>query len=249
MKKIIVLTGILFVSLFNSCNKEEALDNKVPVCDYDQFSMVLGNDLDHIARNVRDLGFNFTDPKAVMKSAADYYCESSEQYMKFSLAFDDSYQKGLSSSEFSPFQKEIAQEIETALLGSLDFNEFYSFLDSKLETLSADGFVTEETNEMLLYIASVRTSIEFVYDNKDLFPVDDLLVKGDPEDEENWWNRWGRCAAAIAGGAISGAGGGILGGAAVGTVVLPVVGTVSGAVVGGIVLGIGGGLTGAAAGC
>jgi hypothetical protein len=60
-------------------------------------------------------------------------------------------------------------------------------------------------------------------------------------DARSWWDKWGKCAAAILGGASSGA----LGGAAIGTAAVPAIGTI----VGGVVGGISGGLTGAMAGC
>lgn len=56
-----------------------------------------------------------------------------------------------------------------------------------------------------------------------------------------WWSCWGKCAAGIAGGAITGA----LGGAAIAGVPTVGIGAVPGAIIGGI----GGGLTGAAAAC
>ena len=58
-----------------------------------------------------------------------------------------------------------------------------------------------------------------------------------PATQVSWWRAWGKCAAAVSGGGITGA----LGGAAAGSVV-PALGTSIGGAVGGA-------LSGAAAGC
>lgn len=69
------------------------------------------------------------------------------------------------------------------------------------------------------------------------------------DEEESWWDSWGKCATSIIGGAVTGATTLGLAGAAVGTVALPVVGTVAGGTVGAVGGAVGGALTGAVAGC
>ncbi len=72
---------------------------------------------------------------------------------------------------------------------------------------------------------------------------------GDKAVPYGWWKDWGKCAAGIAGGAVSGATTVGLGGAAVGAVTIPIAGSVPGGAIGAVGGGIGGGLTGAVAAC
>lgn len=101
----------------------------------------------------------------------------------------------------------------------------------------ASRLSSPERIKVLQYIKLIREIMDLLYTDLQFY-----VQCCDFETEmANWFQRWGRCAAAIAGGMGSGA----LAGAVVGTAPLPGLGTITGAVIGAV----SGGLTGAAAGC
>ncbi len=90
MKKQIFLTISILLIVLIGCNKQDqGIDNKIPVCDYEEFALVLKNDLTQIGSLLRDAESDFTNKKAVLKSAETYYNDSSEEFMKFSHAFNE----------------------------------------------------------------------------------------------------------------------------------------------------------------
>jgi hypothetical protein len=120
------------------------------------------------------------------------------------------------------------------------FKEFHEMIEKKIKT-SKNSI---EIDELILIDYSLQIISNKYYNSSN--KTNNVFLNTNSFD---WWKSWGKCAASIVGGAITGSTTLGLAGAAVGTIALPVVGTVAGGAVGAIGGGIGGALTGAAAGC
>ncbi|WP_206367940.1 hypothetical protein [Sphingobacterium chungjuense] len=157
--------------------------------------------------------------------------------------------KGLTDHQF--------RAINIIINSSSDFRSFESYeiyLDSKFRDYLDDNRLSKEDKFVILsFIVNYVESLRFVNDVQVKSNISNISLAGKGSLRENmtasWWDDWGKCAASIAGGAVTGATTLGLAGAAVGTVAMPVVGTVSAGAVGAIAGGVGGALTGAAAGC
>ncbi|WP_419869252.1 hypothetical protein [Chryseobacterium sp. CT-SW4] len=123
-----------------------------------------------------------------------------------------------------------------------DENEYLLFLDNKQKEI-IESKLTSTEKQILI------EEIEFQGQLVKALVALDQKYNPNAVSKKGWWGSWGKCAAGILGGAVTGAGTLGLAGAAVGTVALPVVGTVSAGAVGAIAGAVGGGLTGAATFC
>ncbi len=153
---------------------------------------------------------------------------------------------------------EISQKLTEFAKSSADQNDYLSKLsDLKTEIYSYNASLSEKQILMnkIVFVERLVGYMEakaVVAESKRTLisnPNAKVDPKNPPAKECNWWCSWGKCAAGIVGGAVTGAATLGLGGAAVGTVALPIIGTVSAGAVGAVAGAIGGGLTGAVAAC
>lgn len=115
-----------------------------------------------------------------------------------------------------------------------------------IEVLAADGHVKETLPATA--VDSQGELITFRYELRDDRTVEVSKLGASGITTYGWWSDWGKCAAGIGGGAITGAGSLGTAAAGVGLAGGPW-GAGAGAIGGGIVGGVGGALTGAAAAC
>ncbi len=110
-----------------------------------------------------------------------------------------------------------------------DIEDLIEYVESSISRILNSDILDSDKEFILCFLSAYHASLEFISE------YHDIII--DIADKSGWWNRWGRCAAGITGGAIIG---GFTGGAAAS--VIPGIGTTAGIIVGGI----GGGLAGAA---
>ena len=134
------------------------------------------------------------------------------------------------SNDVTALLTEFNKKIQT----SADYAEFLKALGT-FEN-GASKLNSEEKLRVLRYLKEIGDIMKLLYEDLQHYPYccDYDLMK-------SWWDNWGKCAAAI----VGGAGTGVIAGAAAGTVPLPGLGTLMGGIIGGVF----GGLSGAAKGC
>lgn len=182
---------------------------------------------------MEQLGEDFSDSATVLQVASNHYNSST-----YSI-YEDMYHLGATSpkvedfsSDYSEFVISKMSDIVDQVSSSDSHIDALSFLDNVFNDIDNDNQISSSDKEaLLLYISSYRTAIDFMVSNQGSFKNAQVAA---------WWSNWGKCAAAIVGGAATGALTGAIGASAA-----PGVGTLVGAVLGGI----GGGLTAAVASC
>jgi hypothetical protein len=125
-------------------------------------------------------------------------------------------------------------EFNNSIKTSKDFEEFLKGLT--IFENGASKLNSDEKVRVLQYIKLVREIMKLIDTDLQFY-----VYCCDTFDMKSWWDKWGKCVAAI----VGGTGTGVIAGAAAGTVPLPGLGTITGAIVGGIF----GGLSGASKGC
>lgn len=264
MKKLFLLTLLTLAISFSCQEQETGLEaNEV------ELSTFLDNYLNSIGNDLRTKGATFQD-KDLVRSLGDEFLFSTDLvvYNEVISTYKSAFDISLPNAR--------ARTSNDVLTLSYKANEFLFLIDSELDESENLMSFNEKLNDIELeilgsnlseqekaflsvQIITLKTSLNFVATNFDLFDSEEYSInerRNRPRpayqqlvEDDLWWNVWGKCAASIAGGAITTGTTGLLGGAAVGTITLPVIGTVSGAAVGAIGGAIGGGLAGAAAGC
>ncbi|MCL2682973.1 MAG: hypothetical protein FWE63_05775 [Bacteroidales bacterium] len=170
---------------------------------------------------------------AIRTLIADLYGRENLSFSEIKSAVCQKF--GIDEKEVRITENSIANVSDAALsvvdklsaIDGLDFSthrEYLFALDNVLE--NSRGVLTDAEYTSLLI---------------SLYITSDILDEIGINSKSGWWNRWGRCAAGIIGGATIGA----LGGA--GIAAIPTAGI--GAPVGAIIGGIGGGLLGASGAC
>lgn len=237
------LATLVAFTLFTACETSDSnVEPQITLEFYNDLSTTLENDFASFGSSLRA-----QESIDVISAGKMQYGAETAAFEVFKQAYRGNILTNGKVSEEA--QLSIVQKTEVeAILASINnyssFSEFNQYLDSKFIAYHASDLSQADKTFLMTYVTLYRSSLDFVYNNQDLFvqnPANGKVV--------GWWDDWGKCAASIAGGAITGATTLGLAGAAVGTVVLPVVGTVSAGAVGAIGGGIGGALTGAAAGC
>ena len=121
-------------------------------------------------------------------------------------------------------------------------------------SIQSDDYSLEQKRELIL----LKESIMFLSLNQTVISSYISHTKGKSSvgiTKCDWWERWGNCAAATIGGALTGASSGCAGGAAVGAGVTLatgpglIAGAITGCKIGGFIGAIGGALEGAADSC
>jgi hypothetical protein len=259
MNRVIIYFTTIVLLAFTSCTKDKSEDlvakgqksNKKETVEnnekraqvqtlpegYDftikEYEDSLYADLSSIAQGVEQLGEDFSDSATVLQVASNHYNSST-----YSI-YEDMYHLGATSpkvedfsSDYSEFVISKMSDIVDQVSSSDSHIDALSFLDNVFNDIDNDNQISSSDKEaLLLYISSYRTAIDFMVSNQGSFKNAQVAA---------WWSNWGKCAAAIVGGAATGALTGAIGASAA-----PGVGTLVGAVLGGI----GGGLTAAVASC
>jgi len=238
MKKVVY--GVLFLAVVGTtiigCQKESinptsnvtANDNS----KYVELESLLKNDLDRIAQELRSKKSNFDSQSDVIAAAENLYSKNDEALTSFFSNYNSAINHQNPKNGYSTDVTNVIDEIEENVNNSNDAASFIASLDEKFNEIAVSNLQPEDKDLLLQYIVSYKTAITFIDNNQDLVISSDQKV--------GWWSSWGKCAAAIVGGAGLGA----LGGAAAGAPVA-LIGAIPGAIAGGIF----GGLSGAAAGC
>ena len=241
-KSIIALMVFLLINAFPGCQKEKVDFDSLDKDYYSELASLVKSNLKSIGQNLREHNATFNSRDFVINSAHQNFSEGNEVYDAFLIGYENSY-NNLSLKRYlkSDCINKVIEEIEVAIINSDNSSDFTDYLQAKFEEVYASNIKTEDKDFLLHYIILNKTSVEFISNNLDLISSNSKNLKTeDDEDDEGWWNSWGRCAA----GTLGGVGLGALSGAAAGSVV-PLIGTKVGLIVGGI----SGGLTGAAAAC
>lgn len=236
-------TALVALFLITACETQDsAVEPELNLEFYNNLSTTLENDFEVFNASIRS-----QEAMDVLTAGKVQFGAETPEFN----AFEKAYRGNIISNgritndiQLSPVQKEEIELILSAINEHSSLNEFNQYLNSKFNSFTGSDLSENDKTFLLTYVTLYKTSLNFVYNNQDLFITNSAngRVLG-------WWEDWGKCAASIAGGAITGATTLGLAGAAVGTFVFPVVGTVSAGAVGAIGGGIGGALTGAAAGC
>lgn len=137
-------------------------------------------------------------------------------------------------------------------------SDYIISLTAKKESLRKDGDITEPHKAVIMDYFTFQIDFVNWMEYIDL-EYNDIETKSCCQ----WWDDWGRCAAAIIGGALTGGVGGCAGGAGVGAIIGAAAtswtgifgfagaagGAIIGCIAGGVAGAIGGGLTGAVVAC
>lgn len=224
----------------NSITKEQLLDVKNQLID----------NLNSLGDQLRENNSDFSDQgmvRAIVEDQASYCNMNLSEFDRATQRINPRSNIKIEVAEqkcATSYQASLISEIDQKANEAETPTEFNNLLEGLEEKILNDYKPDVEKMPILLLIKSQQASVEFIDGNQDLFMQQANRIKGG-----GWWQSWGKCAASILGGAVTGGTTGLLGGAAVGTVALPIIGTASGAVVGGIGGFVGGALTGAVAGC
>lgn len=217
------LYSLLLLSLglfFSSCNKDEIINkyenlSTKEIENISEYTDNIFEQLDKITSN-NNGGSYFLNKK----SEIEYYSnniQGSEAFKDYAFAFKNS------NSFKAP-------------------EDFIYYVKSLKDQAVNDSRLSNEEKHRILI--SAETIISFIqkaniYFNKDIDSKNTIFLHAKAKKEENWWNRWGKCASGILGGAG-------LGGLAGAAVTSP---TIIGIPVGTAVGVVAGGLSGAAAAC
>ena len=246
MKNLFKTCFIVFLALFltTACEvKESTVEPELNLEFYNNLATTLEKDFEIFSASIRS------------QNAMDALTAGKVQFGRETPEFD-AFVKGYSQNiilngranndiQLNPVQKEEIELILSSIEDHTSLTEFNEYLDLKFNSLSASELFEDDKKFLLMYVTLYKTSLNFLYNNQDLF-VQNFSNGKAPVN--SWWNSWGKCAAGIAGGAITGATTLGLAGAVAGTA-LPGVGTVTAGTIGAIGGAIGGALTGAAAAC
>jgi hypothetical protein len=134
-------------------------------------------------------------------------------------------------------------------------SDYIMSLTAKKESLKKDGNITDSHKAVIIDYFTFQ--IDFVN------WMEYIDLQYNDIETQSWWDDWGRCAASIIGGALTGGVGACVGGAGVGAIIGAAAtfwtgvfgfagaagGAIVGCIAGGVAGAIGGGLTGAVTGC
>lgn len=241
---------ILFAFTILSCETDKIEDNvttqkEIHLKNYELLSSKLKSDFSSISKSIRKSRSDFGNTDLVINTARKLYVNNPNELDIFNKAISQNQQKNAADSNLNNY---LFNEVNLIINEASSFNNFESyasFLDVKFDEISNGEIDTQDKDYLLTYITVFKQTLLFIESNQDLFKSKISKIA----EEDSWWDSWGQCAAAISGGAVTGATTLGLAGAAVGTVTLPVVGTVAAGTVGAVGGAIGGALTGAATGC
>ncbi len=166
----------------------------------------------------------------------EYYGEGTENHATFQNAYKSAEYVPVEELEVSDYTRNVVVQTEELLQATASYEEFSSGLQDLRAAVEADEVKPSMKATALKYLISVETGTEFLYEVREYVrPSEQTKLFGG-----DWWDNWGRCTAAIIGGAALG----VLSGGAAGSSI-PGVGTVAGGIIGGI----GGGAAAAADHC
>lgn len=250
MKKVLII--LLCFTFFYACDSNDAIkkENSITKEELLVVKNQLIDNLNALGDQLRENNSDFCDQSMVRAIVENQASHSDINLSEFDRVTQRINPNNKVKREVAvqkcvtPYQASLISEIDQKANESETPIEFNNLLEELEEKILNDNMTELEKRPILLLIKSQQASIEFIDNNQDLFRKQVTGVKSG-----GWWQSWGKCAASIVGGAVTGATTLGLAGAAVGTVALPIVGTVGGGVVGVIGGAIGGGLTGAVAGC
>ena len=224
-KSILIILSSLFFSL--SCNdeKETADTNRI---DYEQLAFKLSNDLNEIASDLRLNGADFSNTEQLKKSALivlqNNYSNDQFAINEFNNGFEIATNLSGVISNGRKFEEEILmpeyqyrviEKVDSLWFNALNFESYKSSLSELFETISTEEAPEADKQSALIYLTSQIVALDFIAANLDLLGYSGL----ENGRTHGWWDYWGKCAAGITGGAITGAGTLGLAGLGVGSIV------------------------------
>jgi len=235
MKKIIKITLVLVLNLILlGCSKDDSQVNNLQLIDNSSKITKLINGFDETIKSIDYSSITNNDKIGAILI---------ENFKKQGLSIELYSNK--SNTELSTIYKDFESKLNTALSYTTK-EKYLNHLNVLLEDVKNSDLIILEKQ---LLVDKILLTKDFVNWMEILDNSKSNKINLSNKTESGWWSSWGKCAASILGGAITGGVSLGIAGAAVGTVTVPIIGTVALGVVGAIGGVIGGGLTGAAAGC
>lgn len=247
-----------------SPQSEKSDENERIVQEIQDFRSTYSASLNHIGNHLDTTGASLGNKGAVQTGLQSFVNKRSGSNPEVSEnaaeAFVNNYQNSkLRTRTFSESSaredlprnvREVVRSAQESLRNSTSYSAFKKHLRESRDSILAESWSKKEKKQALAYLVLVEETMSFVKSNPHLVEQSNassvtadgqLVATAEEEEEETWWESWGKCVA----GTVGGAGTGTLMGAAAGTTIPEPVTTGVGAAVGGV----SGALGGAAASC
>jgi hypothetical protein len=266
MKKLSIVLSALLLMITLSCNDNSNLTKQDEIKVNEKGITLLINYIDFNVNQLVANGFNdYGNHEAIANNIANNNIAFEKQYGVSMAGYSDNARSSVDEQLYQTEKdSEFAKKLMSLSKISSDENDYLSNLSNlKTEIYSYSVDIPEKQilmskvvfmEKLIQYMNSKATDAE-----SKKISLGKTNAKADPANPPangcNWWCSWGKCAASIAGGALTGAVAGCASIGAIGAIITSPTGpgmaggAATGCAVGGIVGGIGGGLTGAAAGC
>ncbi len=247
---------IVMALLTFACNQQNEV---APQEDSIQLSEIISDNLSSIADGLRASQQTFSNTELVERLGRENleitYGSDSDAINSYSNAFSSRNLQNARIEEQTVLSNE-ANEFLNQIVESANSSEHLKAYKNTLDVIDQSIINSELSDDektiLRVQVISLQTSLTFVAENFDLFhpeAITDGRVSKEKEpvseEDESWWDSWGKCAAGIVGGAGTEALAGCGIGAAAGLGIASIPGCGVGAIAGGIF----GGLTGAAIFC